>query len=232
MPSVKTLKQLNAASGLFFGAFLMMHLMCHYSLNLGYEAGQERLMTARKVYQHPIFESLLAVSLLVHFYTNVNLYMARTKINGAAKKEPDAKEPAGSLELQGHRVAGYMLSFLLLVHIFATRISPLVFLEHPSVYDYSFAALAIPTIPLKILNVYYTFLGCAGGWHFIYGTRAAIAILSGGSIVGKPFPIPLKVVALANHLLIIGAVFVLGKAATTLEMTTVHRSLFEKLGIY
>ena len=228
MPSVATLQKLNAASGLFFGVFLVIHLICHYTLNLSFEDGQRRLQTMRAIYQHPVFEILLATSLFVHFFANINLYLDRNKINSSTKKRPIE----GSLELQGHRIAGYILSIMIVGHVIATRIGPLIVLDDPRSYDYSFIALAISLIPFKISNLFLILFGCAGGWHLIYGTRAAITTLSGGSVHGKKFPIPLKMLALTNHLLIIGAVLALSTAATTLVMNDEHVLLLQKYGLY
>lgn len=53
----------------------------------------------------------------------------------------------------------------------------------------------------------------------LYGTRSAIAILTGSSVVGKPVPIPLKMMALGNHLTIIAAMVALGSYMTTIDMS-------------
>lgn len=222
--------------GLRFAVFTVMHLVSHYTLNSSYEQANTTMLTFRQVYQNPLFEVLLVVSLLAHMYSNSGLYMARSKIASNKKDDDNNKKaaPPGSTELNAHRFAGYLLSLLVFGHVFAVRVTPLLHLEDPSEYDYSFAASVYELIPFNIFPVYLSILGMVGGWHTIYGVRSAIATLSGGSVVGKPFPIALKAVALANHLLIIGAVVALGGYASTVDFSEkedMHRALLTAMGM-
>ena len=96
MPSFSTLKRTSAASGLVFGVFLAYHLYCHYCLYWkGYDAANHALIQGRVIYQNPLVEVLLAVSVLVHMYANTALYLHRTKENKAS-----------CAELKAHRMAG------------------------------------------------------------------------------------------------------------------------------
>jgi hypothetical protein len=205
MVSSATLKKVSAASGLVFGVFLMMHLFSHYSLILGMERANNNLRLFRKIYQHPAFEVTLLIALMAHMASNTMLYMQRQKINAASKKD-GGKEPAGTLELQYHRYAGYFLSLSIFGHVLATRLAPLYLLDDPSQYDYTFVTHATYLFGKSFFGGYLILMGIAGGWHLIYGTRSAIATLSGSSVVGKPFPFALKPVAAISHLLIINSI--------------------------
>jgi hypothetical protein len=135
MVSMGLLKKLSAASGLYFGVFLVLHLVSHYSLLFGLERAMKNMTLFRKVYQNPIFELGLIVALMVHYASNTMIYMHRTKIEAkstklkknddlAAKPTPSIK---GEWELKGHRYSGYFLSLAVLGHVSATRIAPFLF---------------------------------------------------------------------------------------------------------
>jgi len=233
MPSISALKKLQAASGLFFGTFLAMHLVSHYTLNLGWDAANGRLKSFRALYQSSIFEVLLVLSVLTHMYANVSVYKYRQKIQST--KQDSKKSVAGSMELKGHRIAGYIIALSIFGHIAATRLGPIFILDNPSEYDYSFAAKANELMPGHFFLLYLAVFAMAGGWHLIYGTRSAIATLSGSSAVGKPFPMPLKVMALSNHLLIIGAVLALGGFRYAVDMDAkaeLHEKLYSAMGMH
>lgn len=215
MPSIVTWKKLNAASGLAFGSFMVLHLSCHASLNLGWERAEKNLHRARIIYQNPAFEILLLVALMVHMVSNVVLYTNRRKIHKAvafssstssSKKEAGAKEPEGTLELKAHRAAGIILSLSIFGHVAATRIAPLLILDDPSEYDYSFVTQANRKFPWNSFSVYLMIFSVAGVWHVIYGTRSAFAILSGGSVHGTRFPMTLKFLSSACQMIMISAV--------------------------
>ena len=235
MPSVDTLKKMSAASGLAFGVFLVMHLISHYMLNLGYDKAQETMVTFRSIYQNPLFEVGLMAALVTHMYSNTCLYLGRSKINAKAKKEKDGKTPAGSAELTAHRIAGYILSMSIVGHVFATRLGAVLMLPDPSVYDYGFVGAVFAMIPMNIFPIYLCVFGMAGGWHLVYGTRSAIAILTGSSVVGKPVPIPLKMMAMGNHIAIVVAMAALGSYMTTIDMSekeSIRTKYFTDLGMH
>lgn len=213
MVSSLALKKISAASGLYFGVFLVMHLSSHYSTIFGMDKAMQNVAFFRKLYQHPIFEIGLFVSLVAHMVSNALVNRHRQKIerrSSALKKSDDSiakVEPPGSLELKGHRYTGYFLSLAIIGHVSATRIVPYFVLSDPSQFDYSFATYAQRAIFGPIFGLYLILLGMAGGWHLIYGTRSAITTLFfGSSVTGKPFPLALKPIALINHLLILNAV--------------------------
>ncbi|CAB9503738.1 expressed unknown protein [Seminavis robusta] len=236
MVSTVGLKKIQAASGLVMGLYVALHLFNHYKLNASYEQADAMMMSLRKFYRHPIYEISFVAALLTHFYTNCVLYTKRSKVEAAAQSKSDGnkKSVAGSLELKAHRIAGYTLSVLVLVHAGATRITPLLYFDDPNVFDYSFGALVIPLVPFNLFSVYYMILGIAGGWHLLYGTRAAIATLSGTSVVGTEFPMLLKSVAMMNHILIVGAVAAMGKYAVQHDWSDkkeMHDRFLEVMGM-
>lgn len=206
MPSFSTLKKMSAASGLVFGNFLAYHLYCHYSLYLqGLDAANENLVKGRVVYQNPVIEILLLLSVLVHMYSNTSLYLYRKR--NSNKDDANKTVPA---ELKAHRIAGYIMGTSIVGHVFATRMAPLyAFGENASAYNYGFIHTAAGMLGGAIFYIYLAVFAMAGGWHLIYGTRSALATLSGGSVANKPMPIPLKVMALTNHILIILGVLAL-----------------------
>jgi hypothetical protein len=213
MVSSLVLKKISAASGLYFGVFLVMHLFSHYSTIFGMDKAMKNVMFFRKLYQNPFFEIGLFVSLVAHMMSNALVYQHRQNIErrSSAVKKNDGSiakiEPPGSLELKGHRYTGYFLSLAIIGHASATRIVPYFILDDPSQFDYSFATYAQRAIFGPIFGLYLILLGMAGGWHLIYGTRSAITTLFlGSSVTGKPFPLALKPVAVVNHLLIVNAV--------------------------
>jgi succinate dehydrogenase/fumarate reductase cytochrome b subunit len=233
MPSIAVLKKLQAASGLFFGTFLAMHLLSHYTLNFGWDAANGRLNSFRALYQNSIFEVLLFLSVFTHMYANLSVYKCRQKIRST--KQDDKKPAPEALELKGHRIAGYIIALSIFGHVTATRLGPILVLDDPSEYDYSFVAKANELVPGYLFLVYLAIFGMAGGWHLIYGTRSAITTLSGSSTVGKPFPMVLKVMAMSNHLLIIGAVLALGGFRCVIDMETkaeLHEKLYSALGLH
>jgi hypothetical protein len=205
MVSTASLKKISAVAGLCFAVFLAMHFLSHYSLILGVERANQNLRFFRKIYQHPVFEIALLVALMAHMASNTMIYIKRQKIDAVSKKE-GGKEPAGTMELKGHRYAGYFLSMSIFGHVAFTRLAPLFLLDDPSQYDYYTFITHANSHFGSVFFIYLALMGIAGGWHLIYGTRSAIATLRGSSVAGKPFPFALKPVAALCHLLIINAV--------------------------
>lgn len=231
--STGSLKVMSAASGLFFGVFLAMHLVCHYSLVLGMDTANDNLRFFRTFYQHPVFEVGLLIALVAHMASNTVLYLKRQKVHAgaAAKTMHETKKVAGgtegSAELTGHRYAGYFLSASILGHVGATRLAPLFLLDNPADYDYTFLTHANALFG-GLFGVYLALLGVAGGWHLIYGTRSAIATLTGSSVVGTPFPFALKPVAATSHILIVNAILAATGYYYVIDTET-KAALFEKV---
>ena len=228
MVSTGSLKKISAVSGLYFGMFLVLHLISHYSLYFGMERAMKNMVLFRRIYQNPVFELGLVVALIAHYVSNGLIYQHRKKIETkSAKKNDDARTSQaassikGELELKAHRYTGYFLSLAVLGHVSATRVAPFFVLSDPSQFDYSFATYAQKKIFGPIFGVYLSLLGMAGGWHLLYGTRSAIVTLFyGSSVTGKPFPVYLKPLAGINHVLIINAAVALGGVYFVIDIET------------
>lgn len=183
----------------------------------------------------------LTAALATHMYSNTMLYLGRCKINAKAKKESGGnddekkkKQSVGSAELKAHRWAGYMVSMSIFGNVFVTRLGAVWMLPEPSVYNYGFVGSVFDVFPV-VFKLYLCVFGMAGGWHLIYGTRSAIAVLTGSSVVRKPVPIPLKVMAMGNHIAIVAAMFALGTYMTTIdmsEMEDIRNKYFEEMGLH
>lgn len=234
---MKTLKLLNAISGLAFAVFVVLHYICHYSLTIGgWDVANANLVRFRVIYQNPVFEVLLLLSVLVHGYANLNLKLRRDKIAASAAKKTDGSPVVpdvttsgpGSMEYQGHRIAGYVVGFLLIMHVIGTRIVPSFVLKDPSVYDYSFFSNNNDTIPYNIFLIIQVIFAMAAGWHTIYGTWSAINTLQGRSVAGKAVPLPLKVMALSSHLLIISGALAIAGVYYTVDKAS-KLAYFEKV---
>jgi len=217
--SVATLKKISAASGLYFGLFLVLHLISHWSLYFGMETANNNLVLFRKLYQNPVFELGLLLALLSHMASNTMIYIKRSRIDARAKKDGAHHQPAGTMELQAHRYTGYFLAMSIFGHIAATRLLPLILLDDPSQYDYTFITEATRVFG-TFFGVYLAVLGIAGGWHLLFGVRSAIATLSDSSIHGKPFPMLLKPLALVSHVLVVNAILVVSGYYYSIDMET------------
>lgn len=234
MMSMNSWKKTQAASGLAFGLFVMLHLACHWTLSISWETGQSALLAARSLYRNPVVEGLMAIVFAIHLASNFSMYLARERINAHAKKEGGKEPTAGKAELFAHRAAGYFLWFGIILHVAAVRLGPLFFLPDPADYDYSFIAAAYNHMPQYVFPGYLFLLGATGGWHMIYGTRSALSTLSNSTVAGKPFPILLKVVALVFHLLTLSAVLALAGyyyPVDTESKKDLHWTLFKGIGM-
>jgi succinate dehydrogenase/fumarate reductase cytochrome b subunit len=242
MPSVSTLIKMRAASGLVFGNFLAYHLFCHYSLYLmGWDAANENLVKGRIIYQNPLVESVLLLSLVLHMYSNTKLYMARRQSIVASKNKDKIKPKTSSAELKAHRIAGYIMTFSIVGHVIATRLAPLGILEaDASLYDYGFVKKAAQLLYGGgiFFYAYLLIFAMAGGWHLIYGTRSAIAtlLLSGTATQNnnKPVPIPLKMLAMINHILILCGLLAMSGyfySIDTSDKKELHDKLYGAMGM-
>jgi succinate dehydrogenase/fumarate reductase cytochrome b subunit len=231
-----TWRKLQAASGLIFGIFLVLHWISHISLLLlgSLEAGNEMLHRMRSIYQSsPLSEAMLvALSLIVHLVSNTVQYLRRGQMeqNAAAKKHDDDDKKStgasssppppstapyipGSLEHKAHRYAGYILSMFVFGHVYVTRLAPRRFLndeQYNQHYDY--AAISLAFDEYRLVPKLFVVFAMAANWHFVYGMRSALTtLLSNGrsSVTGTAFPIPLKTVVLALHILMIGSILAL-----------------------
>jgi hypothetical protein len=145
---------------------------------------------------------------------------------------------ASSAELKAHRMAGYFMGLSIVGHVAATRLAPLYILDDDaSVYNYGFVHAAAHHLGGAPFYLYLIIFAMAGGWHLIYGTRSALATLLGttSAVANKPMPIPLKVMALTNHVFVILGVLALSGCFYTIhisqEQVVEQDKLFTTIGL-
>ncbi|KAJ3182771.1 hypothetical protein HDU87_008110 [Geranomyces variabilis] len=104
------------------------------------------------------------------------------KSAAAATKAPSAAWPsrgAAVRELRLHRYAGWLLTPLVVGHVFATRIAPLLILPDPSIVDLTQITYALNS-PNGLGWVYFAYFGvfgAAGLYHSAYGIQQALSAL-------------------------------------------------------
>jgi hypothetical protein len=126
-------------------------------------------------------------------------------------------------------------------HVIATRLAPLGILEgDASLYDYGFVKKAAQLLYGGgiFFYAYLLIFAMAGGWHLIYGTRSAIAtlLLSGTATQNnnKPVPIPLKMLAMINHILILCGLLAMSGyfySIDTSDKKELHDKLYGAMGM-
>jgi succinate dehydrogenase hydrophobic anchor subunit len=212
MVSFAEWRQLQAASGLVFGLFVILHFVSHYANIESWSSGLSMLLKMRGWYQRPVVEVVVFASLLLHMVANTNVYMKRAAMEKSSKlkKDGDSKKgspsPPGSIELKGQRITGIILSFIIVGHVAATRGAALFVLDDPSQYDYSVLYRVAKDFPRHVFPIYLCIFGMAANWHFVFGVRSAVYTLLGQSVHNRPFPLFLKPVAVVLHVLIIVSV--------------------------
>ncbi|KAJ3169001.1 hypothetical protein HDU88_001328 [Geranomyces variabilis] len=86
---------------------------------------------------------------------------------------------AAIYELRLHRYAGWLLTPLVVGHVFATRIAPLLILPDPSIVDLTQIthALNSPNGLGWVYFAYFSVFGAAGLYHSAYGIQQALSVL-------------------------------------------------------
>lgn len=235
MPSIELWRQIQAASGLAFGFFLSIHLFGHFCLNISWQYGQEKMLQMREIYQHPLFEAQLLVSLIIHLTSDAVLYLHRKKVElASSKKDDDKTYTPGSAELQLHRYAGHFLALAIFGHVFSTRIAALLWLPDPSIYDYTFITQLQNTIPYNAFTVAMYVFGAAGFWHLLYGSYIASGVLTGVRVRGKEAPNLLLRVAFLGNLAVLSTILALKGSYYDVpfqEKATERDMLLSKMGL-
>ena len=217
MVSTATWRKIQSLSGLFFGFFLVVHLVAHTSNMVSQEVGNSTLIASQKIYRNAIFESLLLASVLLHMASNAVIYLRRAKMakTGPPKKtdgdkntkkaaKPPPAAAASSVPLTLHRYLGYILSVYIFGHVFAVCGAPYLTLglKESEIYDYTMVYLATVAFG-NFFAIYLAVMGILGIWHLIYGIRSALTTLAGRSVQGKPYPLMLTFLAIAGSVLLI-----------------------------
>lgn len=184
-------KTLQSLSGLYFGAFATLHLLNHSSFlvgdNVGKVARHKVAMDAlRRVYQHPLAEGILALSVTIHGFIAIREYQRRNFPEGSEKDDNktwaqflgNRKKLLSSQNL--HRLTGWVLMLQVPVHVFSTRIDQ--YLHGLTDGDVQAVVMAVRALPTAMLP-YLVVLGSFGAYHLISGGVRAVNQLSGRLMV-------------------------------------------------
>ena len=151
------LKKIQAATGILFALFLVVHLFNTWLAAFGPQVYDSVQGVVRVVYQFPPLEALLLAALAVHMVVGVMRIV---------------KEPKRDLNWRGklHRYAGFFLMVFIAGHITAVRGSSWFYDVYPGFAGLAFSIEAIP----GYFYPYYFLLGVAGFYHGLNGLGIAL----------------------------------------------------------
>ena len=154
------LKKIQAATGILFALFLVVHLFNTWLAAFGPQVYDSVQGVVRVVYQFPPLEALLLAALAVHMVVGVMRIV---------------KEPKRDLNWRGklHRYAGFFLMVFIAGHITAVRGSSWFYDVYPGFAGLAFSIEAIP----GYFYPYYFLLGVAGFYHGLNGLGIALTRL-------------------------------------------------------
>ncbi|KAI8918741.1 hypothetical protein BC831DRAFT_482582 [Entophlyctis helioformis] len=224
-----TLAVVQAGSGLAFSTFSLLHLSGHLLANVRYLYASSALYIFREYYQTPAVEvAVVGGSILAHGLSSYGrMYLRSLRAAKSSKGSSKATASGGSArhgetsadkvvrQHQLHQLTGYILSGLVMGHISATRLAPLLFMKDPSMIDLTYASYAALKMP-GIMHTYYWILGFAGMYHTTYGISAALRTLKIGALP--------RVSARAWDWITLG--MGLAMASTVLALTGVYEPLY------
>jgi len=154
------LKQIQAATGLIFAVFLVLHLANTWLASLGPGTDDGVQGVLRVIYQFAPFEALLLAALAVHAVTGVLRIIV---------------EPKRTLSTRArwHRYAGFFLLVFIGGHIFAVRGASWFYDVYPGFEGLAFSIAAVP----GYFYPYYFLLAVAGLFHGLNGAGIAMSRL-------------------------------------------------------
>ncbi|MEM8769162.1 MAG: hypothetical protein AAGE43_17085 [Pseudomonadota bacterium] len=155
------LKQIQAATGLIFGLFLVFHLLNTWLAAFGpgvYDGVQGAF---RIVYQAKVVEALILAALAVHLIVGV----LRISLEPRRTLTPRAR---------WHRYAGFFLLAFIGGHILAVRGSSWFYNVYPGFEGLAFSIAAVP----GYFYPYYFLLAVAGLYHGLNGASLALGRLA------------------------------------------------------
>jgi succinate dehydrogenase/fumarate reductase cytochrome b subunit len=168
--------RIQAASGLTFSLFLVLHLVSTMFASGGEEAFDGFRDGARAFYQTAIFEVIVvAIPLLTHMTASAVRIVRRRR--GARKSK-------AALRTRLHRWSGWFLLAVIGGHVAATRLVPLATDTQVGFGDLNFTTIFFG-LPFA---VYYMLLGICGTYHMsnglliaarVFGLRAPEALRMG-----------------------------------------------------
>jgi len=156
------LVRIQAASGLAFGFFLLLHLATTTAAVGGASAYDGTLALLRRLYRPTLAVELLlvAVPASVHIACAFAVIRERRR-RGLAPDAPRA-----------HRLAGWFLLVAIAGHVFATRIVPTF---GSASADFSYLAYSLLNWP-ALMRPYYVLLAAAGAVHLTLGSGIALRV--------------------------------------------------------
>ncbi len=160
----RRLIRIQAASGLTFSLFLVLHLLSTMFASGGEESFDGFREGARAFYQTALFEIVVvAIPLLTHLCVSVARIVRRRRAGRNGK-------PA--LRLRLHRWSGWFLLAVILGHVGATRIAPLA-----TDTQVGFGDLNFTTVFFGVgFAIYYMVLGVCGTYHMANGLTIAASV--------------------------------------------------------
>ncbi len=156
--------RIQAASGLTFSLFLVLHLATTMSASGGEETYNAFQAGARAFYQTGLFEIIVvAIPLLTHLTASI-VRIVRRRRAGRSRKPP--------LRLRLHRYSGWFLLAAIGGHAGATRIFPLVTETQVRFGDLNFTTVLFGVA----FSFYYALLGICGTYHMANGLTIAASV--------------------------------------------------------
>lgn len=167
--SNRLLLKVQAASGLLFALFLMMHLVNQMLAALGPAAYDSAQQSLRRAYQAPPIEiALVILPMLIHAGAGVLRIWTRRQ-----KRQQTGQQAPANLPARLHRISGIVLLVFFIGHVTATRGASLIYGVFPSFAGVAFTLRWIPAY----FWPYYTGFALAGLYHLIYGLSVALPVL-------------------------------------------------------
>jgi predicted NAD/FAD-binding protein len=108
----KAVSILQAASGLVFSSFTLIHLGGHFLSPINFTLSDTALFATREFYQAPATETLLLASLCIHMSASATRFILRKN------------KTSVSSFLNWHRMTGMITGIFILPHLIGTRLSP------------------------------------------------------------------------------------------------------------
>ncbi|KAJ3219625.1 hypothetical protein HDU67_000113 [Dinochytrium kinnereticum] len=174
-------------------------------------------MRLRYIFHNPVVETLMALTVASHIIAGGTLAVKRVLRERAEKRRRDAvpqtdeygKKDDGDGQVVWsrvfnsvkfpsmlHRYFGYATSFLIVVHVVATRVSPLLHLKNPSAIDLTMVTQSLNTRHDFFMGVFFHFYYIAFStfsmYHMIFGMVRSVEILNLKKYISVPRMVPSK----------------------------------------
>ena len=156
--------RIQAASGLAFSLFLVLHLANTMTASGGEETFNAFQGGVRRFYQTVLFEILLVAAPLVTHMVASTVRIVRRRRRGRSE------QPV--LRTRLHRYSGWFLLAVILGHVAATRLVPLATDTQVRFGDLNFTTVFYG-VPFAI---YYMLLGVSGTYHLLNGLTIATRV--------------------------------------------------------